>query len=67
LLLVIRPARRTLAEVPLADLSFHVQQGHLDVPYLRHWSAEMLEPAAVRELDELIATYEVADPPEPPD
>ena len=34
----------------------HVQQGHLDVPYLRHWSAEMLEPPAVRELDELIAT-----------
>ena len=41
----------------------HVQQGHLDVPYLRHWSAEMLEPPAVRELDELIATYEAADPP----
>ena len=44
----------------------HVQQGHLDVPYLRHWSAEMLEPAAVRELDELIATYEAGDLPEPP-
>jgi predicted nucleotidyltransferase len=44
----------------------HVQQGHLDVPYLRHWSAEMLEPPAVRELDELIATYGAADPPDPP-
>jgi predicted nucleotidyltransferase len=44
----------------------HVQQGHLDVPYLRRWSAEMLEPAAVRELDELIATYVAADPPDSP-
>jgi hypothetical protein len=43
----------------------HVQQGHLDVPYLRHWSAEMLEPPAVRELDELMAAYEAAGPPDP--
>ena len=37
----------------------HVQKGQLDIPYLRHWSGQMLEEPAVRELDELIATYEV--------
>lgn len=42
----------------------HVQQGRLDLPYLRHWSTEMLEPPAIRELDELIATYQVAEPPD---
>jgi len=36
----------------------HVQKGRLDIPYLRHWSGQMLEEPAVRELDELIATYE---------
>ena len=44
----------------------HVQQHRLDVPYLRHWSDEMLEPPAIRELNELIATYQVADPPDSP-
>ena len=36
----------------------HVQKGRLDIPYLRHWSGQMLEEPAARELDELIATYE---------
>lgn len=35
----------------------HVQRGQLDMPYVRHWSAEMLERAAIGELDELIETY----------
>jgi len=43
----------------------HVQKGHLDIPYLRRWSAEMLEPPAIRELDELIATYEADGPANP--
>jgi hypothetical protein len=29
------------------------------------WSAEMLEPPAIRELDELIATYEADGPADP--
>jgi hypothetical protein len=40
----------------------HVQKGRLDIPYLRHWSGQMLEETVVRELDELIATYEVDRP-----
>lgn len=40
----------------------HVQRGRLDLPYLRHWSGEMLEPAALQELEELIATYAAPDP-----
>jgi len=40
----------------------HVQQGRLDIPYLRQWSGQMLDEAAVRELDELIATYEADRP-----
>jgi len=40
----------------------HVQKGRLDIPYLRHWSGQMLEESVVRELDELIATYEVDRP-----
>jgi len=40
----------------------HVQQGRLDIPYLRHWSGQMLEEPAGRELDELIATYEADRP-----
>lgn len=44
----------------------HVQKGRLDMPYLRRWSAEMLEPPAILELEELIATYEAADPPDAP-
>lgn len=43
----------------------HIQKGRLDMPYLRRWSAEMLEPPAIRELDELIATYEAAGPADP--
>ena len=43
----------------------HIQKGRLDMPYLRRWSAEMLEPQAIRELDELIATYEAAGPADP--
>ena len=40
----------------------HVQRGRLDIPYLRHWSGQMLEEPAGRELDELIATYEADRP-----
>ena len=40
----------------------HVQRGRLDIPYLRHWSGQMLEEPAGRELDELIATYEADGP-----
>jgi hypothetical protein len=40
----------------------HVQKGRLDIPYLRHWSGQMLEEPVVRELDKLIATYEVDRP-----
>ena len=40
----------------------HIQKGHLDMPYLRKWSVEMLEPAAIQELDGLIATYEADRP-----
>jgi len=36
----------------------HVQKGRLDIPYLRHWSGEMLEEPVARELNELIATFE---------
>jgi predicted nucleotidyltransferase len=43
----------------------HVQKGHLDIPYLRGWSAEMLEPSASCELDDLIATYEADGPANP--
>jgi predicted nucleotidyltransferase len=39
----------------------HVQRGQLDMPYVRHWSVEMLESAALGELDDLIETY-AADP-----
>jgi hypothetical protein len=35
------------------------------MPYLRRWSAEILEPPAIRELDELIATYEADGPADP--
>ena len=40
----------------------HVQKGLLDLAYLRHWSARMLEESSARELDELIATYEADRP-----
>ena len=40
----------------------HIQKGHLDLSYLRHWSARMLEASSARELDELIATYEADRP-----
>jgi hypothetical protein len=40
----------------------HIQKGHLDMPYLRKWSVEVLEPAAIQELDDLIATYEADRP-----
>jgi len=40
----------------------HVQKGQLDIPYLLDWSSQMLEEAAARELEELIATY-AADGP----
>lgn len=40
----------------------HIQRGHLDMPYLRQWSTAMLEPPAIRELDELITTYEADRP-----
>lgn len=40
----------------------HVQRGRLDLPYLRHWGGEMLEPAALQELEELIATYVAPGP-----
>ena len=40
----------------------HGQKGRLDIPYLRHWSGQMLKEPAVRELDELIATYEADRP-----
>jgi hypothetical protein len=30
----------------------HVQKGRLDIPYLRHWSGQMLEESVVRELDD---------------
>ena len=34
------------------------QRGRLDIPYLCHWSGQMLSEPAVRELDDLIASYE---------
>ena len=40
----------------------HVQKGQLDLPYLRHWSARMLEASSACELDELITTYEADRP-----
>ena len=40
----------------------HVQKGQLDLAYLRHWSARMLEASSARELDELITTYEADRP-----
>jgi len=40
----------------------HVRKGQLDIPYLRHWSGQMLEESAARELDDLIATYQAAPP-----
>ena len=40
----------------------HVQKGRIDIPYLRHWSGQMLKEPAVGELDELIATYEADRP-----
>jgi len=40
----------------------HVQQGRLDIPYLRHWSGQMLEDPAAHELDELIARYDADRP-----
>jgi len=40
----------------------HVQSGQLDIAYLRQWSGQILEAAAVRELDDLIATYEADRP-----
>jgi hypothetical protein len=40
----------------------HVQKGRLDILYLRQWSGQMLKAPAVRELDELIATYEADRP-----
>ena len=43
----------------------HVQKGQLDIPYVRRWSAEMLEPPVGRELDELIATHEADRPADP--
>ena len=39
-----------------------VQKGRLDILYLRQWSGQMLKAPAVRELDELIATYEADRP-----
>lgn len=40
----------------------HIQKGHLDLSYLRQWSARMLEDYAARELDALITTYEADRP-----
>jgi hypothetical protein len=40
----------------------HIQKGHLDLSYLRQWSARMLEDSAARELDALITTYEADRP-----
>ena len=40
----------------------HIQRGHLDMPYVRKWSGEMLEPTAIQELEDLIATYEADRP-----
>jgi len=40
----------------------HIQKGHLDMAYLRRWTAEMLEPIAIQELDGLIAAYEADRP-----
>jgi predicted nucleotidyltransferase len=40
----------------------HVQQGRLDIPYLRHWSGQMLEDPAARELDDFIALYDAGRP-----
>jgi len=40
----------------------HVQKGNLDLSYLRHWSARMLEESSAHELDDLIATYEADRP-----
>lgn len=40
----------------------HVQKGHLDLSYLRQWSARMLEDSAAEELDDLITTYEADRP-----
>ncbi|MFM8537067.1 MAG: hypothetical protein ACKOES_03200 [Planctomycetaceae bacterium] len=40
----------------------HVQRGQLDIAYLRQWSGQILEAAAERELDDLIATYEADRP-----
>lgn len=40
----------------------HIQKGHLDMTYLRKWSVEMLEPTAIQELDDLIATYGAGRP-----
>jgi len=42
----------------------HIQKGHLDMGYLRQWSDDMLEPAAARELEDLIAIYEAVRPPD---
>lgn len=42
----------------------YVQKGHLDMPYLRQWSAAMLASPVARELDELIATYDADGPPD---
>jgi hypothetical protein len=43
----------------------HVQKGQLDIPYVRRWSGQMLEEPAVRELNDLIATYEADGPASP--
>ena len=40
----------------------HVQNGQLDLPYLRRWSGRMLEESAASELEELIATYHSSPP-----
>lgn len=40
----------------------HIQKGHLDMTYVRKWSVEMLEPTAIQELDDLIATYGAGRP-----
>lgn len=45
----------------------HIQQGHLDMRYVRRWSSEMLEPPAIHELENLIATYDADRPRDPPE
>jgi hypothetical protein len=52
----------TAEDLVLLKMALHRQNDPLDIPYLRHWSGQMLKEPAVRELDELIATYEADRP-----